>query len=100
LEEFIAMSSACIQPPIYIFGLERSSRADFRGVSGKNVKSSACAANSQDDWTAPTKASSQVAIDRWLNEKLQMLYGPVLSEPIPEQLAQLIAKHRRDQENC
>jgi hypothetical protein len=99
LEEFIAMSSACIQPPIYIFTLEKSSRADFRGVSGNKIKTSACAANSQKDWTAP-KASSQGAIDRWLNEKLQMLYGPVLSEPIPEQLVQLIAEHRRDEEEC
>jgi hypothetical protein len=94
------MSSACIQPPIHIFALEKSSRADFRVISGKKVTSSACAANSQNDWTAPAKASSQDAIDRWLNEKLQMLYGPVLSEPIPEQLAQLIAEHRRDQEDC
>jgi hypothetical protein len=80
--------------------LEKSSRADFRGVGGKKIKSSACAANSQNDWPAPAKASSQGAIDRWLNEKLQMLYGPVLSEPIPEQLVQLIAEHRRDEEDC
>lgn len=93
------MSSACIQPQIYIFGLEKSSRADFRGASGSKARTSACAANSQNDWTAPPKAASQAAIDRWLNEKLQMLYGPVLSEPIPEQLVQLIAEHRRNPED-
>jgi hypothetical protein len=95
LEELIAMSSACIQPQIYILGLQKG----FRSVGGKKLQISAYAANSKDDWTSPTEAPSKGAIDRWLNEKLQMLYGPVLSEPIPEQLAQLIAKHRRDQED-
>jgi hypothetical protein len=96
LEEFIAMSSACIHPQIYILGLQRN----FRGGSGKKVKNPAHAAGSKDDGTVPAEAPSKGAIDRWINEKLQMLYGPVLSEPIPEQLAQLIAKHRRDQEDC
>jgi hypothetical protein len=94
------MSSACIQPQIYIFGLEKSLRAELRSVSGKKVRCCACAANSHNGRTAPTKVGPQAAIDRWLNEKLQMLYGPVLSEPIPEQLVQLITEHRRNEEDC
>jgi hypothetical protein len=39
---------------------------------------------------------SAAALDHWLNEKLRMLYGPVLSEPIPDDLAQLIERHRRE----
>jgi Anti-sigma factor NepR len=42
---------------------------------------------------------SPAALDRWLNEKLRMLYGPVLSEPIPDDLAQLIELHRRDKQD-
>ena len=33
--------------------------------------------------------------DRWLNEKLVLLYNPVLDEPIPEDLLKLIESHRR-----
>jgi Anti-sigma factor NepR len=43
---------------------------------------------------------SPAALDRWLNEKLRVLYGPVLSEPIPDDLAQLIELHRRDKGDC
>ena len=43
---------------------------------------------------------SPAALDRWLNEKLRVLYGPVLSEPIPDDLAQLIELHRRDKQDC
>lgn len=35
------------------------------------------------------------AFDRWLNEKLVLLYNPVLDEPIPEDLLKLIETHRR-----
>ena len=35
------------------------------------------------------------AFDRWLSDKLGQLYGPVLKEPIPEYLLELIEAHRR-----
>lgn len=56
-----------------------------------------CASDSKEDVGATMQKPHQAVVDRWLNEKLKMLYGPVLSEPIPEQLAQLIADHRRDE---
>ena len=43
---------------------------------------------------------SPAALDHWLNEKLRMLYGPVLSEPIPDDLARLIEEHRRHRGDC
>ena len=38
------------------------------------------------------------SFDRWLNEKLMMLYDPVLNEPIPEHLMHLIVAHRRGED--
>lgn len=38
---------------------------------------------------------SRGTFDRWLNEKLRIIYGPVLQEPIPEHLAELIEAHRQ-----
>lgn len=38
---------------------------------------------------------SAPALDHWINDRLRMLYGPVLSEPIPDDLAQVIERHRR-----
>ena len=35
------------------------------------------------------------ALDHWINERLRLLNGPVLSEPIPDDLAQLIERHQR-----
>lgn len=35
--------------------------------------------------------------DEWLNRNLCHLYGPVLHEPIPEDLIDLIKTHREDE---
>ena len=37
--------------------------------------------------------------DRWLNAKLSELYGPVLREPIPDELVKLIEAHRGSSED-
>ena len=34
------------------------------------------------------------AFDNWLNQKLALLYGPVLREPIPDELVELIETHQ------
>jgi hypothetical protein len=33
--------------------------------------------------------------ERWLNEKLQILYGPVVNEPIPEDWLRIIEKFEK-----
>ena len=84
------MTIACVHPPIYLFQLDRSMMG-----SGSALRSETRGDDPANDWVSATDAQpSEAAVDRWLNEKLQMLYGPVLSEPIPEQLAQLIAEHQ------
>lgn len=87
------MASACLQPPIFIYRSNRSSLVSYSS-GGNPMGSLSCACDSREG-PAPMQEPSTAAVDRWLNEKLQMLYGPVLSEPIPEQLAQMIADHRR-----
>lgn len=94
------MSSACLQQSIFIFHSDRS-MAGTRNGGGGLVDITTRAAEAHDKcMTQEDAPPSKAAMDRWLNEKLQMLYGPVLSEPIPEQLAQLIAAHRRNEEDC
>ena len=89
------MTIACERPPIFVLQLDRSSMG-----SGMAIRSATRGDDPDQDWELPTNAQpSQAAVNRWLNEKLQLLYGPVLSEPIPEQLAQLIADHR-NQKDC
>jgi hypothetical protein len=39
--------------------------------------------------------NSTAAFDQWLNDKLNVLYSPVLGEPIPEDLVELIKAHRQ-----
>jgi len=41
------------------------------------------------------RPESSGPFDRWLNEKLVVLYNSVLDEPIPEDLLKLINSHRR-----
>lgn len=66
--------------------------------SGSALRGERLGDDAANDWMATDAQPSEAAVDRWLNEKLQMLYGPVLSEPIPEQLAQLIAEHRNQKD--
>ena len=89
------MTIACEHRPIFVLQLDRSLVG-----SGMATHSATRRDDPDIDWASPTNAQpSQAAVNRWLNEKLQLLYGPVLSEPIPEQLAQLIADHR-NQKDC
>lgn len=85
------MTIACVHPPIYLFQPDSSLMG-----SGSALRSQTRGDDPANDWvSAADPQPSEAAVDRWLNDKLQMLYGPVLSEPIPEQLAQLIAEHRK-----
>lgn len=89
------MTIACERPPIFVLQLDRSLMG-----SGMAIRNATRGDDFDKEWESPTNAKpSQAAVNRWLNEKLQLLYGPVLSEPIPEQLAQLIADHR-NQKDC
>jgi hypothetical protein len=40
-------------------------------------------------------ASPDTAFDRWLERGLKDLYQPVLDEPVPDDLVELIKKHRK-----
>jgi hypothetical protein len=43
--------------------------------------------------TAPA-SSADPAFDRWLEQGLQQIYGAVLTEPVPDELVQLIRDHK------
>jgi hypothetical protein len=60
-------------------------RAD-RSCDGKESEQSPCHQNE-----AANDTDVQ-AFERWLNEKLEALYGPVVNEPIPEEWLRIIEK--------
>jgi anti-sigma factor NepR-like protein len=89
------MSSACcIHPRLFDGSL-------MGGSKGENSKTHEPAglATVIHRVKATEPGRSPADLDRWLNEKLRMLYGPVLSEPIPDDLARLIELHRRDNQD-
>ena len=84
-------SACCIHPVAFFDGSPmRGSRSDndkARGLAGSDVAMRSKA--------GAREHASGPALDRWINERLRLLYGPVLSESIPDDLAQLIERHRR-----
>jgi len=94
------MSNACtfssgLYIPLDRWLMGRQEKGNNKAHSGR-----ADCGSEQDRLGALDGRPSTVSIDRWLNEKLTLLYGPVLSEPIPEDLVELIETHRRFKEGC
>jgi hypothetical protein len=95
------MSIACLNPPGLFFRLDGSLMGGSKSANDKTGVTACHAALAQHERAGATDPEpSPAALDRWLNEKLRMLYGPVLSEPFPEDLAQLIEAHRRRKGDC
>ncbi|QNT68181.1 hypothetical protein [Defluviicoccus vanus] len=44
-------------------------------------------------------STTDVAFEEWLRQKLTILYGPVVDEPIPEELLKLIAGFQKEKNN-
>ena len=91
------MGSACCVQSITLFdgspmGGSKSDNSKTRGPGGPAVATRNRAGATEHE-------PSPSALDRWLNERLRVLYGPVLSEPIPDDLAQLIELHRRNKQH-
>jgi anti-sigma factor RsiW len=45
--------------------------------------------------TVKADKTEQENFQRWVNDQLRKLYDPVLDEPIPESMLELLRKHRR-----
>jgi hypothetical protein len=95
------MTSACLNSPGLFFRLDRSPMGGSNSDNNKTSRAGVRAAVTERERGEATEPEPSVAaLDRWLNEKLRVLYGPVLSEPIPDDLARLIEFHRRGKKDC
>ncbi len=47
--------------------------------------------------SAPTTAGAASPFERWIDYKLRQIYDPILDEPIPSHLLELVERHRRKQ---
>lgn len=45
--------------------------------------------------TVKADKTEQENFQRWVNDQLRKLYDPVLDEPIPDSMLELLRKHRR-----
>lgn len=45
--------------------------------------------------TVKADKTEQENFQRWVNDQLRKLYDPVLDEPIPDAMLELLRKHRR-----
>jgi hypothetical protein len=94
------MTSACLNPPALFFRLDRSAMGGSNSDNNKTGRAGVRAVTERERGEATEPEPSVAALDRWLNEKLRVLYGPVLSESIPDDLARLIELHRRGKKDC
>jgi hypothetical protein len=97
------MTSACLNPPGLFFRLDRAmgrpnNKERDNNKTGREGVRAAVTERERGEATEPEPSAA--ALDRWLNEKLRVLYGPVLSEPIPDDLARLIELHRCGRGDC
>lgn len=44
---------------------------------------------------AASASVSQAAFDRWFDDQLRHMYDPVLDEPVPADLLDIVERHRR-----
>ena len=91
-ESWIMGSACCVRSVAFFDGSPmRRSRSDMGKI--RSPADSDIAMRSKAG--AKEHEPSGQVLDHWINERLRLLYGPVLSEPIPDDLAQLIEQHRR-----
>ncbi|MBK8175891.1 MAG: hypothetical protein IPK66_11680 [Rhodospirillales bacterium] len=94
------MTSACLYVLRPVIRFDRTSLMVGPNGSDKKARRVDRRNRSQDarraaDGSAPVAD----AFNRWLNDKLNSLYDPVLREPIPEDLLELIESYRADDES-
>ena len=95
------MRGACSYPTGFLLILSRSMGGpnDSEKENGADQSARCTGTNPRSPSQATERRVSRVP-DHWLNEKLRALYGPVLGEPIPHDIIELIEAHRRDKGNC
>jgi hypothetical protein len=96
MDEPSSMTNACLHQLDLYFRSDKDVMSGAKRGATRMVRAVLDSAQWED--AGPEADLSRSAFDRWLNEKLRIIYGPVLQEPIPEQLAELIEAHRRRQE--
>lgn len=99
------MSGACIDQSGFYLPWWRMGGNDKRKNIPQRTSTSEVARPKLSDaprGTTPAHASERNAstdsFDLWLNKKLTVLYGPVVDEPIPEDLVELIRSQGRSNE--
>lgn len=89
------MTGACVYPLSFYFRVARSIMDDQKKdtkvpAHGWRVHVTEGGRSGRD-----RDEISLTPFDQWLNDKLIELYGPVLREPIPDDLIELLQAHRR-----
>ena len=59
---------------------------------GHRVKS----ALSRSEGVEPTEAAANMAMDRWFEQQLTLLYNDVVNEPLPKEFLEIIGKIGKD----
>jgi hypothetical protein len=72
---------------------KRHSRAFSKGAGEPKGRSGKGKKGSMEATAEPSTPDR--AFDRWLERGLKDLYAPVLDEPVPDDLVELIRKHRK-----